>query len=39
VLPLEEEDSLKCEGCGKLGAYVYKGWVFMCARCIEERES
>jgi hypothetical protein len=35
----EENPLLQCDGCGREGAYVYKGWVFMCAKCIEERES
>lgn len=34
----EPNPSLDCDGCGDFGAYVYRGWSFMCADCIRERE-
>ncbi len=35
----EPNPLLDCDWCNAEGAYVYKGWAFLCAKCIEERES
>lgn len=35
----EPNPLLDCDGCNAEGAYVYKGWAFLCGKCIEERES
>ena len=34
----QELNPYTCEGCGTVGAQLYRGWLFLCPPCTDKRE-